>query len=113
MNSTSKITQIVSRSTRKVDGTRGPLAVFFMTEDHLAGYEVTDKEIDSCQSAHEPGAKAGDLLAELVFRLGGGELEFAQPGNRIRTLDGTAWVGFTSVQKRQESTAALDILSDL
>ena len=103
MKSTSKITQILCHSSRKDDGARGPLAVLFMTEDHLAGYEVTDKEIDSCHSAQDPDAKAETLLAELIFSFGSGELEFARAGNRIRSLDGAVWVGFSSVQKRQEA----------
>ena len=105
MSNASKITQIVSRSSRTKDGTRGPLVVFFTTEDHLAGYEVTDKQIDSCHNEGESVADHVRLLAELVHLFGSGELEFIKESNRIQTLNGASWVGFSSVQRCQEAPA--------
>ena len=89
MTQLSKITQIVSRSSRKEDGARGPLVVFFTTEDHPAGYEVTSGQIDSSYCEGESDANSVVLLAELIFRFGGGELEFVQEDNRIRSIEET------------------------
>jgi hypothetical protein len=105
MTQISKITQIVSRSSRNEDGTRGPLVVFFTTEDHIAGYEVTSGQINSSYSEGESDARSVVLLAELIFRFGAGELVFVQDDNRIRSVDQSVWVGFSTVQKLRKGEA--------
>ena len=94
----SKITQIVSHASRNPDGSRGPISIFFTTEAHPWGYEVSSHDITSARAVAAPEARGRSVLAKLLSCFVAGTLAFSETDNILSGADGRA-VRFTSARK--------------
>jgi hypothetical protein len=94
----SAITQIISHASRNPDESRGPITIFFTTEAHPWGYEVSSNDITAARAAGTPEARGRSVLAELLSNFGTGTLTFSETDNLLTGTDGRA-VRFASARK--------------
>ena len=94
----STITQIISRTCRNPDGSRGPLTVFIATEAHAPGYETSSNDIAAAYATDASEANGRSVLAQLLLGSGAGTLTFSEKESTLSGSNGCT-VKFASVRK--------------
>ena len=103
----SEITQIISHASRITGGSRGPISIFFTTESHPWGYEVSSNEITAAHAAVAPEAHGRSVLVALLSNFGTGTLTFSETDNLLTGPGGRA-IRFASARKLADGESFAD-----